>query len=105
MRCEIPLVVVCDDAVIDLTLGLIALVVIVVFIVAIFFIEFCCIGGILFTCGEPGNFQGNAHSAALFYNPNQDVRMTMQGDFERLLDDDGPQHINTHQIQRRSERQ
>ena len=31
----IPLVVVCDDAVIDLTLGLIALVVIVVFVVAI----------------------------------------------------------------------
>ena len=37
-----------DDAVVDLTFGLIALVVIVVFVVAIF-IEFCCIGGILFT--------------------------------------------------------
>ena len=36
VRVHIPLVVVCDDAVIDLTLGLIALVVIVVFVVAIF---------------------------------------------------------------------
>ena len=55
-------------------------------------------------CGESGSFQRNKHSAALFYNPNQDVRMTMQGDFECLLDDDGLKHINT-QIQRRSERQ
>ena len=35
VRVDVPLVVVCDDAVIDLTLGLIALVVIVVFVVAI----------------------------------------------------------------------
>ena len=46
----------------------------------------------------------NKHSAALFDNPNQDVRMAMQGHFECLLDDDGLKHINT-QIQRRSERQ
>ena len=32
------------------------------------------------------------------------MRMTMQGDFECLLDDDGLKHINT-QIQRRSEQQ
>ena len=31
-------------------------------------------------CGESGSFQRNKHSAALFHNPNQDVRMTMQGD-------------------------
>ena len=35
-------------------------------------------------CGESGSFQRNKHSAALFYNPNQDVRMTMQGDCECL---------------------
>ena len=44
------------------------------------------------------------HSAALFYIPNQGVRMTMQGDFEYLLEENGLNHINT-QIQRRSERQ
>ena len=31
----------------------------------------------------------NKHSAALFYSPNQEVRMAMQGEFECLLDDDG----------------
>ena len=36
VRVHVPLVVVCDDAVIDLTLVLIALVVIVVFVVTIF---------------------------------------------------------------------
>ena len=45
----------------------------------------------------------NKHSAALFYSPNQDVRMAMQGDFQCLLDDDGFKQINI-QIQRRSER-
>ena len=29
------------------------------------------------------------HNAALFYNPNQDVKMALQGDFDCLLDDDG----------------
>ena len=55
-------------------------------------------------CGESGSFRRNKHSAALFYNPTQDVRMTTQSDFECLLDDGGHRHINT-QIQRRSERQ
>ena len=55
-------------------------------------------------CGESGRLQRNKHSVALFYNPNQDVSMTMQGDFECLLDDDGLKHINT-PIQRHSERQ
>ena len=45
-------------------------------------------------CGESGSFQRNKHSAALFYNPNQDVRMTMRCDFECLLDDDVLKHIN-----------
>ena len=44
----------------------------------------------------------NKHSAALFHNPNQDVRMAMQGDFECVLGDDGFKHIDI-QIQRRSE--
>ena len=47
---------------------------------------------------------GGNHNAALLYNPNQDVRMAMQGDFECLLhDDDGFKHIDI-QIQRRRER-
>ena len=54
-------------------------------------------------CGESGSFQRNKHSATLFKSPNQDVRMTMQGDCECLLDDDGLKHITT-QMQRRSER-
>ena len=37
------------------------------------------------------------------YNPNKDVRMAMQGDFECLLDTDGFKHIDI-QIQRRHER-
>ena len=47
VRVHIPLVV-CDDAVVRRTLGLIALVVIVVFVVAIFE-NFAVFGGILFT--------------------------------------------------------
>ena len=54
--------------------------------------------------GGSGSLQRNKHSAALFYNPNQGVRMTMQGDFQYLLEDDGFKHVNT-PIQRRSERQ
>ena len=34
------------------------------------------------------------HNAALFHNPNQDVRMAMQGDFQCLLDNDGFKHID-----------
>ena len=47
VRVHVPRVVVCDEAVVRRTLGLIALVVMVVFVVAIF-IEFCCMGDILF---------------------------------------------------------
>ena len=54
-------------------------------------------------CGEPGSFRRGKHSAALFHNPSQGVRMTMQCDFEYLLEDDVLKHINT-QLQRRSER-
>ena len=49
-------------------------------------------------------FKETSATPHCFYNPNQDVRMTMQGDFECLLDADGLKHIKT-QIQRRSERQ
>ena len=45
----------------------------------------------------------NKHSAALFYSPNQEVRMAMQSEFECLLDDDGFRHIDV-QTQRRRER-
>ena len=31
-------------------------------------------------CGELGGFRRGKHSAALFLNPNQDVRMTVHGD-------------------------
>ena len=41
------------------------------------------------------------YNAALFYNPNQDVRKAMPGDFVCLLDDDGFKHTDI-QIQRRS---
>ena len=43
------------------------------------------------------------HNASLFYNPNQDARMAMQGDFECLWNNDGFKHTDI-QIQRRSER-
>ena len=32
------------------------------------------------TCGELGGFRRGKHSAALFHNPNQDVRMAVHGD-------------------------
>ena len=31
-------------------------------------------------CGELGGFRRGKHSAALFHNPNQDVRMAVHGD-------------------------
>ena len=31
-------------------------------------------------CGESGGFRRGTHSAALFHNPNQDVRMAVRGD-------------------------
>ena len=47
-------------------------------------------------CGESGSFRRCKYSEALFHNPNQDVRMAMQGDnFECLLDEDGLKHIGT----------
>ena len=37
-------------------------------------------------CGESGSFPRNKHSAAVFHNPNQDVRTKMHGDtFEYLM--------------------
>ena len=40
-------------------------------------------------CGELGGIRRGKHSAALFHNPNQDVRMAVHGDdFVCLLDDD-----------------
>ena len=47
-------------------------------------------------CGESGGFRGGKHSAALFHNPNQDVRMAVHGDvFVCLSDDDGLEHIDS----------
>ena len=41
-------------------------------------------------CGELGGFRRGKHSAALFLNPTQDVRMAVHGDdFVCLSDDDG----------------
>ena len=36
-------------------------------------------------CGESGNVRRSKHSAALFHNPNQDVRKAMHGDNFELL--------------------
>ena len=47
-------------------------------------------------CGESGSFRRGKHSAALFHNPNQDVRVAMHGNnFECFLDDDGLKHTDT----------
>ena len=47
-------------------------------------------------CGEFGGFRRGKHSAALFHNPNQDVRMAVHGDdFVCLSDDDGLKHIDS----------
>ena len=47
-------------------------------------------------CGELGGFRRGKHSAALFHNPNQDVRMAVHGDdFVCLSDDDGLEHIDS----------
>ena len=46
-------------------------------------------------CGELG-FRRGKHSATLFYNPNQDVRMAVHGDDSVCLsDDDGLEHIDS----------
>ena len=47
-------------------------------------------------CGELGGFRRGKHSAALSHNPNQDVRVAVQGDdFVCLSDDDGLEHIDS----------
>ena len=47
-------------------------------------------------CGELGGFRRGKHSAALFHNPNQDVRMAVHGaGFVLLSDDDGLKHIDS----------
>ena len=43
-----------------------------------------------------GGFRRGKHSAALFQNPNQDVRLAVHGDgFLCLSDDDGLKHIDS----------
>ena len=45
-------------------------------------------------CGELGGFRRGKHSAALFHNTNQDVRVAVHGgDFVCLSDDDGLKHM------------
>ena len=47
-------------------------------------------------CGEMGGFRRDEYSAALFHNPNQDVRVTVHDDnFVCLSDDDGLKHIDS----------
>ena len=47
-------------------------------------------------CGELGGFRRGKQSAALFHNPNQDVRMAVHGDdFVCLSDDDGLKHMDS----------
>ena len=47
-------------------------------------------------CVELGGFRRGKHSAALFHNPNQDVRMAVHGgDSVCLSDDDGVKHIDS----------
>ena len=47
-------------------------------------------------CGELRGFRRGKHSAALFHNPNQDVRMAVHSDdFVCLSDDGGLRHIDS----------
>ena len=47
-------------------------------------------------CGELWDFRRGKHSAALFHNPNQDMRKAVHGDdFMCLSDDDGLKHIDS----------
>ena len=47
-------------------------------------------------CGQLGGFRRGKHSAALFHNPNQDVRLAVHGDdVVSLSDDDGLKHIDS----------
>ena len=46
-------------------------------------------------CGETGGFRRGKHSAALFHNSNEDVRMAVHGnDFVCLSNEDGLKHID-----------
>ena len=55
--------------------------------------QFDCVNLI---CGELGGFRRGKHCAALFHNPNQDVRMAVHGDDSVCLsDDDGLKHIDS----------
>ena len=55
-------------------------------------------------CGELGGFRRGKHSAALFHNPNQGMRMAMHGDdFVCLSDDDRLKHIDSLPKSRREE--
>ena len=45
--------------------------------------------------GELGGFRRGKHSAALFHNPNEDVRMTVHGERLCVSDDDGLKHIDS----------
>ena len=50
----------------------------------------CQLDFVKLICGELGGFRRSKHSAALFHNPIQDVRMAVHGDdFVCLSDDDG----------------
>ena len=56
-------------------------------------------------CGELDGFRRGKHSAALFHNSNEDVRVAVLGDdFVRLSDDDGQTHRPSSQIQTHCER-
>ena len=47
-------------------------------------------------CGESGGFRRGKHSAALFHNPNQDVRKAVHDDdFVCVSDDDELKHIDS----------
>ena len=47
-------------------------------------------------CGDLGGCRRGTHSAALFHNPNRDVRMAVRGDdFVCLSDDDELEHIDS----------
>ena len=51
---------------------------------------------VLLNCGELGGFRRGKHSAALFHNPNQDVRMAVHGDdIVCLSDNNGLKHIDS----------
>ena len=55
----------------------------------------CQLDYVTLICGELGGFRRGKHSAALFHNANEDVRMALHGeDFVCLSDDDGLNQID-----------